>query len=402
MDAKHSLGEPRALISRAALLHNVGVARRALAPGTRICAIIKADAYGHGANIVADTLCNFSTDAREAPAADMLAVASVDEAASLERCAVPIVIFAPVENVYLGRQREKFEEALAAGWTLTLCSSAAAGDLGRIAMSRGRQALVQVMVDTGMNRAGVPPERLDGVLEAIAAQPALRLAGLCTHFAGSENPRADLTNQQIDRFSRATEAIAARGRVIRHAANSAGVFLHPRSHYDMVRPGISLYGVDPTLAPCMDRPLRPVMKWTAPLVHLGDVVKGTPVGYNQTWVAPADTRIGVIPIGYADGYPRCLGNRAVMMIGGRPAPVVGRVSMDCVTLDLGNLPHCAVGDEVTIMDDDPLSPCGIYALARAAQMIPYEIFCRIGPRVKRVAIESSPVGPLMKSAESEA
>jgi alanine racemase len=153
----------------------------------------------------------------------------------------------------------------------------------------------------------------------------------------------------------------------------------------MVRPGIALYGIDPAGKPSLDRPLRPVMKWVAPLVGISDVPAGATVGYGRAWTAARPTRVGLVPVGYADGYPRCFSNEATVMVHGRAAPVIGRVSMDLTTIDLTNVPQATVGDDVTLLDNDPLSPASVYQLARWADTLPYEIFSRIGPRVKRVA-----------------
>ena len=389
MDAKHTLGEPRVLVSRAALLHNAAVIRRALSPDTRVCAIIKADAYGHGAALVADALCNFGDGPEARPAVDALAVASIDEADALPECGVPIIVFRPVENTFMGRQRQKLEVAIRSGWTLTVCNPAAADDVARVAQACGSRASVQVMIDTGMTRSGVVTERLPELLDRIAARPPLRLVGLCTHFSNAEDPDSPVTGEQLARFVAATggREEVRRGKVARHAANSAAAFFRPDAHFDMVRPGVALYGIDPTLRPSMDRKLRPVMKWTAPLVSIKDVRKGACVGYAQTWVADRDTRVGLVPVGYADGYSRSFSNRAVVLVHGRPAPVIGRVSMDLTTIDLGHIPQAVVGDEVTLLDNDPLSPASAYALAQWAETIPYEVFCRIGQRVKRVAVE---------------
>ncbi len=155
----------------------------------------------------------------------------------------------------------------------------------------------------------------------------------------------------------------------------------------MVRPGIALYGVDPTLAPSSERLLKPVMKWTAPLVQIHSIKAGAAVGYGQTWRAQRDSRIGLVPVGYADGYPRCLTNRGVMIVQGQPCPLVGRVSMDLTTIDLSSAPHAVLGDEVIVLDSDPLSPASVYELARLAGTIPYEITCGIGQRIHRVPIE---------------
>src|SRR5207237_3319377 len=139
------------------------------------------------------------------------------------------------------------------------------------------------------------------------------------------------------------------------------------SHFDMVRPGLALYGIDPSGKPSIDRSLRPVMKWTAPLISVRDVPAGTSVGYGQTFTAPRDLRVGLVPVGYADGYCRAFSNRADMLVCGVPCPVIGRVSMDLTTIDLSRVPHAMTGDEVTILDDDPLSPTSVYHLAKLAE-----------------------------------
>jgi alanine racemase len=389
MDANQRPPEPRLLISRDALLHNASLIRKALPPGTKVCAVVKADAYGHGADIVVDALYNFSSDELEAPAVDALAVATIDEAEQLPGgTALPIFIFRPIENGLIGPQRARIEFAIRNNWTLTLCSPSAADDVARIALSLDKRAGIQVMLDTGMARSGVSLDRLDRLLHTITSHASLRLVAVGTHFSEAERSDSTFTAAQLDRFRAATDEIARTSKIIRHAANSAGVFLHPTSHFDMTRPGLALYGVDPTFAPSLDRPLRPVLKWTAPLLGIRDIKKGIPVGYGQSWCALRDTKIGLVPVGYADGYLRAFSNNAVMLVDGKPFPVVGTVSMDSTTIDLGRDSPAVIGDEVTILDDNPLSPASVYALARRAGTIPYEIFCRIGPRVRRVVREA--------------
>ena len=393
MDAKECLGEPRLLISRDALLHNAALIRALLPAETRICAVVKADAYGHGIDGVIDALYNFSTDQIEGPAVDALAVATIDEAEQLPATDLQTIIFRPIENSYLGGQRPRIETAIRNNWVLTLCNPSAADDIARIAVSMGRRCSVQIMIDTGMTRSGIDLKDFAHLLNAITSHASLRLVSVGTHFSEAEKMDSDSTAVQLDRFSTATHGPItllnnnSKGKVVRHAANSAGIFFHPSSHFEMVRPGLSLYGIDPTFTPSMDRPLRPVMKWTAPLLGVRDVKKGTKVGYGQTWSAPRDTKIGLVPIGYADGYLRSFSNKASMLVDGKPVPVVGIVSMDSTTIDLGPASQSVIGDQVTILDDNPLSPVSVYALAEWAQTIPYEIFCRIGLRVKRVMRE---------------
>ena len=393
MDAKECLGEPRLLISREALLHNVALVRSFLPLETRICAVVKADAYGHGIDGVIDALYNFSTDQMEGPAVDALAVATIDEAVQLPGTDLQTIIFRPIENSYLGGQRAHIETAIRNNWVLTLCNPSAADDIARIAVAMGRRCSVQIMVDTGMTRSGVDGRDFDHLFHTIISHAALRLVGIGTHFSEAERMESATTQDQLDRFSRATDGPVAllngnsKGKIIRHAANSAGIFFHAASYFEMVRPGLSLYGIDPTFTPSMDRPLRPIMRWIAPLLGVREVKKGTKVGYGQTWTAPRDTKIGLVPVGYADGYLRSFSNKASMLVDGKPVPVVGIVSMDSTTIDLGPTSQAVVGDQVTVLDDNPLSPVSVYALARWADTIPYEIFCRIGPRVKRVMRE---------------
>jgi alanine racemase len=394
MDAKLFLSEPRCLISREALIHNAALLRRTVGHDVKICAIVKANAYGHDAQIVADTLCNYSTEDLEGPLVDALAVADLDEAAALPEVPLPVLVLRPVENSFLGPQRARLEAAVRQGWALTICSEAAATDLARIAIHCGQRANVHIMVDTGMTRAGVTLYDFEALLAKVLSLAPLRLGGIYTHFACGEAPDHSFTSQQLSLFLEVTAPVAGRARQVRHAANSGATFCQPTSRLDMVRPGISLYGIDPTCRPTLDRPLRPALKWTAPLVGIRDVPAGTTVGYNQTFTTAAPARVGLLPVGYADGYSRLFSNRAVVMIHGKPAPVIGRVSMDLTTIDLTQIPQAAIGDQATLLDDDPLSPASVYRLAELAGTIPYEILCKIGPRVRRLA-----VGPGEQSQE---
>jgi alanine racemase len=284
--------------------------------------------------------------------------------------------------------------AVRSGWSLTLTSSAAADDLARIAASCGQRANVQIMLDTGMTRAGCNLCDFESLLAKIYSHSSLRLGGIYTHFACGETLDHPFTAQQLSLFLEVTTAFTPGGRIIRHAANSGALFCLPSARLDMVRPGLSLYGIDPMGRPSVERRLRPALKWTAPLIGIRNVAAGTSIGYGQTFTAGAPMRIGLLPVGYADGYLRLFSNRAVTMVHGQPAPVVGRVSMDFITIDLTRVPQAIIGDEATLLDDDPLSPASVYKLAEWGQTIPYEILCKIGPRVRRIAVEpvESPAG----------
>src|SRR5688500_5507016 len=383
MDASST--EPQLLISRAALLHNAALLRRAVGPATKLCAMVKADAYGHGAAAVADALANFEGDRVAAPAVDAFATATIDEAAGLPVSNLPTLILQPVENALIGGNRAQLELAIRQGWVLTLCSKSAADDVARVAVTLGKRASVQVMIDTGMARSGIGAPRAQALLDKVAAWPSLKLSGVCTHFASAEVPGDAFARQQLAAFRQIVAPLA--GKVTLHAANSAGAFFLPDSQFAIVPPGIGQLSIDPTCMLALERPLNTVMMWIALLVGVREIPKGTGVGDGHTWTASRDSRIGLVPVGYADGYQRCFSNRGVMIVAGKPAPVVGRVSMDLTTIDLTDVPAANIGDVVTVLDNDPLSPASAYTLARWADTIPYEIFCRIGPRVKRVAVD---------------
>ena len=383
MDANHFQGEPHLIIDSAALRTNLRTIRRHVAAEVKVCAVIKADAYGHGASNIAHALVKIE---RESPflRVDGFAVATADEAFDLGEFGKPIMILRPIENAFLGRQRGLIEEAIRRGWTITLSSAAAADDVARIAMHMQKRASVQIMLDTGMTRCGVALMEFANLLERSLHHASLKLEAVATHFANSEVAGDPYTAEQLRCFKRTVEEYPILDSVPKHAANSGGIFFAPRAHFDLVRPGISLYGIDPTGRPSVDRALAPVARLVAPLMAVHDVDAGQTVGYGQSWIAPARTRIGILPIGYADGYPRSASNRAVTMIGGKLCGVVGRVSMDMTAINLTNVPDAVIGDEVTVIDSNPLSPASIYPLARIADTIPYELLARIGPRVKRV------------------
>jgi alanine racemase len=410
MDVRSTTGEPRLLIDREALLHNARVIRRAVGSQVKVCAVIKADAYGHGAAMVAQTLCDYPIDEMGSPPVNALAVATIDEAMHLGEIEIPVLILRPVENAFVGRQRQQIEAAIRAGWILTVCSRAAADDVARIALQAQAMAWVQVMVDTGMSRSGVAAAHFDELLQHIDKHPSLRLFGFCTHFACSEDHDDGFTAQQFGAFAAITDpATAARqakgAKLVRHAANSGAVFGWPQTHLDMVRPGLALYGIHPSCEygkAAEESDLKPVMKWTANILLMRDVRQGTGVGYGQTWHAPRNSRLGLVPIGYADGYLRELSNKGVMLVHGQPAPVVGIVSMDMTMIDLTQIPDALPGDEVTILDNDPASPASVYRMARQAHTIPYEVFCRIGSRIHRVPVGGEPAAKTVTSSANVA
>ena len=385
MDANSTAGSTRLLIDARSLATNVRTLRRVCQASTQITAVIKADAYGHDARLIAELLDLVDEDG-PFTRIDGFAVATAEEAAALGEVTKPVMLLRPIENVFLGSQREALEYAIRHGWTLTLASPAAAADVARVALHLQMRARVQIMLDTGMVRCGCPIDQFDTLLERTLGHANLKLVGVCTHFVNGEVAGDPLTSRQIRLFDNAVTAHAILENIPKHACNSGGVFTAPRAHYDMVRPGLSLYGIDPSRRPSLDRPLAPIMKWTAPVMAIHDVRPGQGVGYNHTWTAQVPSKVALLPVGYADGYPRAASNKAIVMLHGTPCGVVGRVSMDMTMIDVTRVPDVCIGDEVTLVDSDPLSPASLYKLCQATDLIPYEILTGIGARVQRVPI----------------
>lgn len=358
-------------IDLAALRQNLGVVRAHVGPGVGVMGIVKADAYGHGAVAVSRALAG--------AAVDMLGVALVEEGLELREAGIraPILVMglAPEDGV---------AEPLAADLTLTVDGAATAGPVERAAAARGAAAAVHLKIDTGMNRLGVRAEAAAKAAAEVAACPHLDLAGAYTHLACADEADDAVTPAQLAAFAEALEAVRAAGiePPLVHAANSAGLFAQPAARFGMVRSGLALFGVPPSEA-ARAADLRPVMSLKSRVATLKRVRAGEGVSYGHRWRAERDTVVGVLPVGYADGYPRALSNRARVRAAGRLAPVVGAVCMDLVMVDLTDVPEAAAGLEVTLLEADNASPLSAAALAEAAGTIPYEILAGIGPRVPR-------------------
>ncbi|MEM1011972.1 MAG: alanine racemase [Planctomycetota bacterium] len=382
----------RWVVSRKNLLHNLSLLRQAA--GSELVAVVKANAYGHGMTGVADAL--FSGDEpTNVPAA--FAVASLGEALALPSHDVPTMCLRPAELVWAfgGDEAKRIDEAIRRGVWLSVISPEAAGDVARRAERLGSRAMVQVMLDTGMSREMCVPERFSETIDAVLRQPALKLVGLGTHLTDGELADEPYSDDQIWLFHEALAPVEDRlpRGVVRHVANSGGTLAgHGAADgCDLARVGLALYGIHPDDRAVSTSPLKPVGKLVAPILALRDVPAGASVGYNRTFVARRPTRIALLPVGYADGYPRALSGQAVVRLprGGQDdvfCPVVGRVSMDYVTIDVTDLPDVRPGDEVVLFDDDPTSPCSVQSLATRCGTIPYELLCHIGNRVRREVV----------------
>lgn len=347
-------------IDLGALRHNLGVVRRH-APGSRVMAVVKSQAYGHGEQAVAQAL---------EPGVDALAVARIEEGVALRQAGIscPLLV---LEGGVLGEHLD-----LARRYDLQLVVH----DMYQLAVLQADRSSAPLdcwlKIDTGMHRLGIAPDQAAAMLKQLQALPQVRVLAVMTHLANADDTDDFTTRTQIERMQIATTDIG----LPRSIANSAGILGWPGAHSDWVRPGIMLYGASPLQGhSAADLDLRPVMTLSAPLIAIRGIEAGAAVGYGGTWAAPEAMPLGVVSIGYGDGYPRHIHKGAEVLLRGKRATVVGRVSMDMITIDLRGIGEARVGDRVVLWGD------GLPAesLAANCNTIPYTLFCGVTGRVQR-------------------
>jgi alanine racemase len=347
--------------------------REELSAGAELCAVVKADGYGHGAE--------GCTAAALAGGATRLAVATAREAEAVARR------FAHVPLLVMGALSEpEVEIALGAGAEVGLWSEAFRVALASRARAAGRPARVHVKLDSGMGRLGTfDPGEAIALARACDADPDLELAGVWTHFAtADELDDGGYFEAQLERFDAFATAVKSEfPDVVAHAANSATVFRQPAAHYDMARCGVAIYGLDPFQGDPAERGLLPALSLHSYVAAVKRFPAGQSAGYGRTWRAPSDTCVGVIPLGYGDGVRRGLSNRAEVLVEGKRRPLVGTISMDNLTVDLG--PETAVepGAEAVLLGAQGEAEIRAEELAARLGTINYEITCGISPRVPR-------------------
>lgn len=354
-----------------AIRHNITTLGRIA--GTDVCAVVKADAYGHGAIPVA----------RAALAAGVshLAVATVDEGLALRDAGIdaPVLLFSepPISAV---------ETMLAAELTPTVYREPFLAVLDAAGHARGQAIAIHLKVDTGMGRVGIPPGQWSRRLHQAAAATGVEVVGLWTHLARADEPDVPTTDEQLAAFARAQDLAAKQGLSPRlhHVANTAGALLHPEARLDLVRPGIGIYGLSPAAqVDAADYGLRPALRLVSEVAEAKRIGAGTPVSYGHRWRAPEEGTLVTVPIGYADGVPRVLTNRAQVLIGGRRRPIAGTVTMDQILVWCGDdAPQ--VGDEVVLLGAQGDEHVRAEEWAAAADTITYEVTCRLSARIPRV------------------
>ena len=409
-------------IDLAALDANVAAIRRMVGPSCRLCPIVKADAYGLGAARIARRL---------APASSLLAVYSPEQALTLaeERVGVPSLILMPVRSI---RRGDDLESALAGGGIhLTIHDAAQAASLTTSARRLGVRIPVHVEIDTGLRRGGVECGEAATLLRAVIAEPALRLAGVMTHFSDSKRD-PERTRAQLAAFDAVLASVELPETCVVHVSSTHALLRHRRYHRGMVRFGLAWAGYgheDLELAARIEgsSELRPAISWSSGIVHVKRIAAGDGVGYGSTWVASRPTVVGLVPVGYADGFPVARGSDAgrVVLIPRDPrdgrrieVPVIGAVSMDQITIDLTDAvaseasaairPESLLDWGVELIGTDPAAATHLPTVAARAGVLPHELLCRLGSRIPRVHVaggnaaeHGSPAIPVVETRRVE-
>jgi len=351
-------------IDLTAVQHNVREIRKLLRPSCQIMAIVKADGYGHGAVEVAKAAVRAG--------ATWLGVATLEEGLALRRAGIKahVLVLGPT-----------VESELAAGAKHKISVTIGSSDFldALLRPNRRPRAPIHLKIDTGMTRLGIMAGEADRAISRLK-EAGITLQGCYTHLSSPDEPDRHYTEEQLARFAPVVAAARrAFPRVLVHAASSAAAIAYPTSHYDLVRIGIAMYGVSPSQHLRNKVDLRPIMRLKSRVVRVARVSNGTAVGYGATFRARTQTTIATVACGYADGYPRLAGEKGEVIIRERRYPIVGRVSMDYLTVDVGNA-EISVGDDVELFGEG----ISVDEVASKAQTISYEVLTGIGPRVPRI------------------
>ena len=339
----------------------------------KVLSMVKANGYGHGATAISKALA--------AEGSDAFGVATLEEGVELRQAGIqtPILVLA---GAYAEQVDQFFDNSLTP--VIHALESLAELDL---AVHRRKKALnVHLKVDTGMGRIGLPAAESDSWLPKIKKLKALKIEGVFSHFSHAESVEGSYTRQQLQVFQSIVERVRAEG--IRpplvHLANSAATITLPSAYFDMVRPGLMLYGIYPSPAMASQICLKPVLSWKTRILQLKKVPSGSSISYGQTFVTKRESLIATLPLGYADGYPRLLSNRGEVLVGGKRAPVAGRVCMDLTMVDVTDIEKIQPGDEVVLLGRQGDAEISADEMAAWANTISYEILTSISNRVPRI------------------
>lgn len=360
-----------AQIDLEAIAHNVRLVKH-YAGQTKMMAVVKADAYGHGAVQVAKTAL--------ANGAVWLAVATAEEADELKKAGLsaPILVLGALDE-------EDCESCVREGISVSASTPEQVHWLQNAAAKAGVHAKAHLKIDSGFHRLGATPEQVPEMLEAFKNCPDVEMEGMFTHFAAADEADDSFVDVQVSRFTRAEKMVREAGFApICHISNSAATLRHPELRKDMVRAGIVLYGYMPSGEMPEKADLRPAMRWKTQILDLHTIAPGETVGYGRTFTAQEPRRIATVPVGYADGYRRALSNRAEVLIRGQRAPVVGRICMDHCMIDVTGIPEAKLCDEVVLLGRQGDEQITADEMAEWLGTISYEILTDLSKRVPRV------------------
>jgi len=363
-------------IDLGAFRHNFKEIKRKLKKGTSLLPVVKADGYGHGMEEIARASLSCG--------AKLLGVANIEEGIFLRKKGItaPILILGSVYPL------SNFTHILRYNLTPAICSLQASQELSKIAQRRKKKVRVHIKVDTGMGRIGVSAENAVSLVKKVIQLPGIIIEGIFTHLAAADSDY-QFTMEQIGKFQSVINELKGDNINIKykHAANSTAILRYSDAHFNLARPGISLYGLAPFEGAEREINLKPVMQLKTKIVFIKRVKKGTSVSYGRTWRAERDSIIGTLPIGYADGYNRLLSNRGEVLIRGKRIPIVGRVCMDMCMVDITSLPDVKVGEEVVLIGSQGKENITADEIAKLIGTISYEVVCGISKRVPRKLIK---------------
>ncbi len=367
-------GRPtRCFIDLDALRWNFRQVRARVGPRIKVLSMVKANAYGHGATIAASTLADEGSDA--------FGVATVEEGLELRHNNIqsPIIVLA-------GAYLEQLDQYFEAGLTPVVHEIETLQRLEAAVRDRGASLPIHLKIDTGMGRIGLPAAEIASWLAEVKNLKALKMGGIFSHFSQAENVQGEYTQKQLRLFQSVVSRLRTEGIAppLVHLANSAATISLPSAYFDMVRPGLMLYGVYPSPAMKAQVALRPVLSWTTRILQLKTLPPGSSISYGQTFVTRRDSRIATLPVGYADGYQRLLSNRGEVLVRGQRAPVVGTVCMDLTMIDVTDIRGVRAGDEVVLLGRQGQAEISADEMAAWSQTISYEVLTSIGARVPRI------------------
>ena len=367
----------RAVVDLTKIKSNIEYLRSKISPSTRFLAVIKANAYGHGLLPVAKYL-------QRTKAADYFGIAIPEEGLILRKNGInlPILILGPSDPV-------DYDDIIQYDLIPTVFSRDAVIQIQKSAENLNKTCRIHLKVDSGMNRIGFKDVGMfRECVETIINSPNVILDGIFTHFAVSEETDSDFTEKQVACFSKYVDIIHSLGlQPLVHCANSGAIQNFPEYQYDMVRGGISIYGYHPLGKAANDRNLKPALTWKTEISHLKTIHEGESVSYGRHFIAAKDTMVATIPVGYGDGYKRCLSNLSFVLIHGVKVPVIGNVCMDQLMADVSAVEHPQIGDEVILIGHQGNSVINADDLSELADTISYEILLSINDRVPRDYIE---------------